>query len=260
MSGEDSVDVFVCLALIGVDSWAISVSDLIHERDNCMRTLLDMLPTTVQSTVCARVWPEVALKRLAEVIETLPDADARLLLLRNLPQKPLCSRIQLILAKGACDFANESFPFLLKCAYPRNTERLDVDHDLAAAKAVATRVFRMDVMRFKRFAKGAIRPRASDCEAAQDLTRFLGVCDLVFTCSNMPYDLESARKIQALANVVNIFGIPYENGTEVKFACLNIPVRLIHFRLATYLFLCLPFRYGSLSISSSTTSGKNIHA
>jgi len=187
-----------------------------------MRTLLDMLPTTVQSTVCARVWPEVALKRLAEVIETLPDADARLLLLRNLPQKPLCSRLQLILAKGACDFANESFPFLLKCAYPRNTERLDVDHDLAAAKAVATRVFRMDVMRFKRFAKGAIRPRASDCEAAQDLTRFLGVCDLVFTCSNMPYDLESARKIQALANVVNIFGIPYENGTEVclpKYSC-----------------------------------------
>ena len=174
-------------------------------------------------------------------------------------RSPFCSRIQLILAKGACDFANESFPFLLKGAYPRNTERLDVDHT-AAAKAVATRVFRMDVMRFKRFAKGAIRPRASDCEAAQDLTRFFGVCDLVFTCSNMPTDLESARKIQALANVVNIFGIPYENGTEVKFACLNIPVRLIHFRLATYLFLCLPFRYGSLSISSSTTSGKNIHA
>lgn len=124
LSGEECLDVLACVVLVGIDPWALSTRGLQMQKDECLCALLRTLPTSIPSVLPSvdapraeaiedvknRVWPEATVDRMTQVVHAAAGAEARLLLLRSIPLAANHGRGRVILAKCACDFANEAFP------------------------------------------------------------------------------------------------------------------------------------------------------
>jgi hypothetical protein len=232
LSGEESVDLFACLALIGVDPWALSVPNLLVKRDECLRCLLRVLPTTPPDMpaddadgdgggggVGVAVWPAGAVRRVAALVRAAPFADTKLLLLRSLPLASTQGRGQVLLAKCACDFADEAFPARSKSPPPpAATAAADAAagtgaaaasvaaseaEQVAAAGAMATRLlceeYKSEASLQRLFGGKASRLAGRGPRA---LGLLLGVADLLLAAASGPGDWSVPKLNGPMASLV----------------------------------------------------------